>query len=312
MATTTTRLLLRKPADPDDVNVGTDISGNMQVLDDKIDVYASTTTRPAAPFQGQKVYESDSGLLAVHNGSLPASGGWVYPHAKARRGTAAARPTGAVTAGYLYQESDTGNLLSHNGSAPVSGNWDHLGMTVVSATSQILQPRTGQMVYDTSQGIMRYSGSAWKCVKPVPTGASTTWPFGVWINGAGTSIAGSTNVTATYPTSVLTPGTQFCTVSGTNNTTFTVQKDGVYALTASLRHGATTCQVTIYTGTTFSTANALVTANGNLSVFASTLEYLQAGIQIQVNYFASGATTVTTGWGRACGFKLVYMGMDAS
>lgn len=58
MATTTTRLGLRKPAGADNVNVTTDISDSM----DKIDTAAtmeSLTSFPVAPFTGKTIQRSD-------------------------------------------------------------------------------------------------------------------------------------------------------------------------------------------------------------------------------------------------------------
>lgn len=79
MATTTTRLGLRKPATTDLVDVAADVDGNLDKLDTAAGmVYASSTTRPSTPFQGQPAYESDTGNVVVHNGSSPASGGWEY------------------------------------------------------------------------------------------------------------------------------------------------------------------------------------------------------------------------------------------
>lgn len=79
MATTTTRLALRKPAGTDTVNVATDINASMDTIDTVVGfTNASSSTRPSTPFTGQGVLESDTGAAIVSNGSSPASGSWTY------------------------------------------------------------------------------------------------------------------------------------------------------------------------------------------------------------------------------------------
>lgn len=78
MSTLTTRLSLVKPVASENIDV-TIVDSNYDKLDTVAGmVYATSTTRPSTPFQGQPVYESDTGNAAVHNGSTPASGGWEY------------------------------------------------------------------------------------------------------------------------------------------------------------------------------------------------------------------------------------------
>jgi hypothetical protein len=77
MATTTTRLALTKPAGSENIDV-TILNANA----DKIDAVAGFTpvtsgTRPAAPFSGQAIRETDTGNTYVHNGGTPASAGWI-------------------------------------------------------------------------------------------------------------------------------------------------------------------------------------------------------------------------------------------
>lgn len=75
MATVTTRLGLRKP-DPnpvtgDFVDVANDLNNNWDIIDGKIGFTVCTSgTRPATPFQGQHIYEADTGntLLCVSTG----------------------------------------------------------------------------------------------------------------------------------------------------------------------------------------------------------------------------------------------------
>lgn len=77
MATSTSRLGLTKPVTSENYDVAI-VNGNS----DKVDAAAgfapvTSATRPAAPFNGQAIRETDTGKTYVHNGSVPASAGWV-------------------------------------------------------------------------------------------------------------------------------------------------------------------------------------------------------------------------------------------
>lgn len=65
MATTTTRLALRKPNPApggDNVSVANDLNANWDKLDSAVSFTVCTNaTRPATPFQGQAIFETDTG-----------------------------------------------------------------------------------------------------------------------------------------------------------------------------------------------------------------------------------------------------------
>jgi hypothetical protein len=70
MATSTTKLALRKPATVDDVNVITDLGDNFDKIDDAIGTTICTSsTRPASPFTGQRIHETDTKLGYMWDGS---------------------------------------------------------------------------------------------------------------------------------------------------------------------------------------------------------------------------------------------------
>lgn len=74
MATTTTRLGLRKPARTDLVAVLTDLDGNYDAIDAAVGITVCTsTTRPSTPYDGQSIYETDTHNRLVWDGS-----GWVH------------------------------------------------------------------------------------------------------------------------------------------------------------------------------------------------------------------------------------------
>lgn len=88
MATTTTRLGLRKP-DPDPVtgdfvDAQLDVNDNMDNLDGKMPLVVCTSgTRPGSPYQGQPIFETDTGNVLFHNGTgwkrLLSEGGTNWP-----------------------------------------------------------------------------------------------------------------------------------------------------------------------------------------------------------------------------------------
>jgi hypothetical protein len=74
---TTGRLALRQPAPTDLVNVTTDINDSMDKIDAAVG-FEIVTALPAAPYSGKPVANSTDGYRSYfHNGTAPASAGWV-------------------------------------------------------------------------------------------------------------------------------------------------------------------------------------------------------------------------------------------
>jgi hypothetical protein len=166
MATFTTRLGLRKPADPDDVDVTLDVSENMEKLDGVVSLTQCTSsTRPSQVFPGRGIYETDTGRVLVSNGSAPASGSWdLRPISGLWLCTESTRPT-VVFSGLTILETDTGNRLVSNGTAPASGSWLHENYAKVSTPSKVINPRSKQRILDTTANrIKEWDGSTWVTV----------------------------------------------------------------------------------------------------------------------------------------------------
>lgn len=92
MSTTTTRLGLYKPASDGSelVNVVTDLNNNLDAIDLAIGSrIVTSSTRPSSPYGGQHILESDTTYRSyVHNGTAPASGGWIeIPNSSATFGS---------------------------------------------------------------------------------------------------------------------------------------------------------------------------------------------------------------------------------
>jgi hypothetical protein len=79
--TATTRLALDKPADDGSelVNVATDLNANYDKIDTAVGFQVVTSsTRPSTPYPGKPIAESNTGYRSYfHNGTSPASAGWV-------------------------------------------------------------------------------------------------------------------------------------------------------------------------------------------------------------------------------------------
>jgi hypothetical protein len=126
MATSTTRLSLRKPDTTDLVNVGLDLGANYDLLDNAVGALPATSgTRPSTPFNGQTIRETDTGKVYVSNGSAPASASWNQLYAAG----ADFSSTGNFTL------SGTGSNLTVGGSASVAGN---LSLPTTGGSSKLL------------------------------------------------------------------------------------------------------------------------------------------------------------------------------
>lgn len=101
-STTTSRLGLIKPTPGtgEIVNVATQINASWDTIDAEIGagIYTSST-RPLAPYQHKIIRETDTGRLYVHNGTTPASGGWMQIPAQ---GGSFLQPPGSSTATSRY------------------------------------------------------------------------------------------------------------------------------------------------------------------------------------------------------------------
>lgn len=130
MATATTRLALRKPnSDPttgDLVNVDTDLNANYDVIDNAAGwLPVTAATHPSGPFDGQGIYETDTGKFLARTGD----GNWhlvctdtsAYTTSKniTVTGTGALSIAGTST---LTGNTTVGGTLGVTGTATLSGN----------------------------------------------------------------------------------------------------------------------------------------------------------------------------------------------
>ncbi len=166
-STTTTRLGLVKPTagSGELVNIQTQLNDNWDKLDGVAGLSVVTSeTRPGAPWQGQLIGETDTGKLYYHNGSSPASAGWVQIYSAGSGGTlevAGLTATGAVTAGTLAStgDIDVGNNLAVAGSASITGGADIGGtVNITGATNITVSLNVSGYIYTNSAAFWTYYG----------------------------------------------------------------------------------------------------------------------------------------------------------
>ena len=116
MATSTPRLALIKPAGTDLVSLS-DINANYDKLDTNAGIFLCTSgTRPATPYSGQLIFETDTRRILQWSGSA-----WVNHSIGVLVCTTATRPS-VPYAGQLIHDTDTNEILIRNG-----GSWSAIG-----------------------------------------------------------------------------------------------------------------------------------------------------------------------------------------
>lgn len=278
MATFTTKLGLRKPATTDLVTVGTDLSGNFDAIDAAAgDVVCTSATRPATPWSGQTIFETDTGSDAVRSGAA-----WVYPNNPLSMVTSGARP-GTVISGMQAHETDTGNTILSQGGTP-STSWLHPSIPVVASLASIINPYEGQMVLlTTDHNLYERISGAWQLMSSKGlysryTGAGTATASGGWTDlpfttrsdgaGTGLSVASSTTFTLTNV------GLYTVEFSGSVNQSGHVGVTGaIFALFSVNTHAANTAYASgefgVAAGFVPGCVSAEILSNGSTAVLAS-------------------------------------------
>lgn len=242
MATSTTRLGLRKPVGADTVQVALDISGSMDTLDTAVDRICTSSTRPSTVYVGMRAYETDTNRLIVCTQATP-SIKWTYTNSMSA--TASTRPvetgTSDLAAGARLYETDTHNSLVFAGSA-----WEHQSMPVVAATSDVANPFEGMLVYNkTDHKVYKYRAS------------STSWvtkdAFVRYYKSANQGVSGGDNVIS-FPNVDTASGADPRIVVSSNS--FVVEP-GRYTFEASLRlDTAIDCNIYFVTGSSATESTA--------------------------------------------------------
>ena len=190
MATTTTKLGLTKPDFVDVVDIS-ELNTNADEIDAAVGFTVCTNaTRPASPYTGQSIFETDTGDSFIWDGSAwqPGGGG----------GSIEISPTApsSPAAGDLWWDSDNGNLYIYYTDVD-SSQWVAANGPQVFVGTAAPAGYQGQMWFDSSTG---------KMYVYYDDGSSAQW-----VSAIGGSLAGSilqvvsTHYTGTFSTSSATP-----------------------------------------------------------------------------------------------------------
>ncbi|NIJ10631.1 hypothetical protein FHU38_000975 [Saccharomonospora amisosensis] len=132
---------------------------------------------------------------------------------------------------------------------------------------------------------------------------------GRWYAPGGQSIAASTDTPLQFNN--ITTATPLVTVTGTGNSIFTLQRDGVWEIHAGIRHnGANVLQLSIYEGAGgFSLAALRASDSGTPTAACSLNRYFTAGSAIRVNAWHPTTAATVSSTGESTHLDITYRGM---
>lgn len=170
MATTTTRLGLEKPAYADAADIAV-LNQNFDDIDAAVGLKVVTsTTRPATPWDGQLIFETDTNQTLMWDSTASA---WKYVGGAAIVCTSSTRPASPLNGQIIY-ETDTRNVLVYSTAAtawrfPVS----YYRPANAAGLSALTGMVSGAHAYrqDTNVEYV-FDGSAWRQVYPLPAGTA--------------------------------------------------------------------------------------------------------------------------------------------
>jgi hypothetical protein len=157
--TTTTRLSLTKPAGSDLVSIAT-LNANSDKIDAAIGATLVTSgTRPATPFDGQIIYETDTDHTYAYRAATTS---WKAVDKVITPCTTVSRPFAPYTGQMIY-EFDT------NLTYVWLGAWYPVSNAIIATSTTRPTPLLGQVIYETDTHSMYISTtSGWRPVGKVP------------------------------------------------------------------------------------------------------------------------------------------------
>lgn len=289
MATTTTRLGLRKPATTDLVTVGTDLDGNYDLIDLAVgDTICTTSTRPSTPWSGQTIYETDTGKEAIWNAA------WKYA-SSALVCTSGTRPSSTLLIkGNTIYESDTNNSLVWLGAA-----WQHMGSPILSTAGNFQSPYVGATYSNSTDGWVyactNVVGPVWQRQRAWQGNlgyAEYTIATAVTDQTVGTGAGIQFNGTVAFSTPLV--------VASATNSIFTTSELGTFGVTVQARIASTGSGflqvVNASTGKVYAASGPNVAAATNDIVIAFTRR-LPASTPLQFNAIGAVGATIPHGGG---------------
>jgi len=197
----------------------------------------------------------------------------------------------------------------------------HFGASipVVASTATITAPFTGQVIFDTTDNMLyRYTGSVWVAFEASGGGTAATMHEARYQLTAAQSFVTSTDTKVQF-NSTAAPGYTCNDVvaSGTGNTDFTVQRDGLWQISAALAFVAATGTryLSLQTGSTidvtkrFTQCSIYSTGTRAITCACSTTIRLTAGTTVCAIGWqdSGGALTADTFWGNASHIALTWI-----
>jgi hypothetical protein len=190
-----------------------------------------------------------------------------------------------------------------SGTDATAGLLNTRSIPVVSATTDITAPFTGQVIFCTTDNMLyRYSGSAW--VAFLATGgptAATQLHEARYEQRTLQAIPTTTDTKIKFETPVTTCND--VTASGTGNTDFLLNRAGLWVITASLRFNAATSgerHIFPQTGTTFAVANrfasqtAVNVGTAPATVATASAIRVTAGTSVCVGAWQNNGSSINT------------------
>lgn len=162
----TTKLGLTKPNPGSEQFSRTLYNNNLQKIDDAIgSVFCTSSTRPSTPWDGMRIYETDTGLFYNR-----IAGAWVLERALTL--ATATRPVTGLYNGFTIYRTDKGFFETYNGSV-----WRVRDQGVlVALLADVTDPVTGQTVTLTSDATeYRWNGSAWVAIRHLDSSGSAEY-----------------------------------------------------------------------------------------------------------------------------------------
>lgn len=203
MATTTTRLGLDKPAYADAADIAV-LNQNFDDIDAAVGLKVVTsTTRPATPWDGQLIFETDTNQTLMWDSTASA---WKYVGGAAIVCTSSTRPASPLNGQIIY-ETDTRNVLVYSTAAtawrfPVS----YYRPANAAGLSALTGMVSGAHAYQQDTNVEYvYNGAAWKQVYPLPAGTVLQVVSATRTTSASSGSATSAFVDITGMTVTITP-----------------------------------------------------------------------------------------------------------
>jgi len=162
MPTFTSRLGLQMDADTENYDVDV-VNGNSLKIDANIGVVMCTSaTRPSTPYDGQQIYETDTGFQGIWRSAIST---WTSP--RATMFSSSIRPTVGLYEGFTFYRTDRDWLETWDG-----GSWRVQNVAICSNPADLSAvdfPKSGQLAVTVDRDVLwQYDGvtSSWVPMGP--------------------------------------------------------------------------------------------------------------------------------------------------